>query len=86
MRIKACEDLSFCNHSFCVISEHFSGNRAVHDGGDFLNDCMEVLSFLGDQGRVRRYAGNESHVIGFANGFDISGINKKFHFFLLLSL
>ncbi len=42
---------------------------------------MEVLSFFGDQGRfVVTPEKVKSHVIGFANGFDISGINEKIPF------
>ena len=78
------EDFAFCDHAFRIIGEDFCGDRAIHDGGDLFDGGVEVFAFLGDQRRIRGDAGNKSHIIGFADGFHISGIDKKFHVILLL--
>lgn len=84
MRVKGSEDFAFCDHAFRIIGEDFCGDRAIHDGGDLFDGGVEVFAFLGDQRRIRGDAGNKSHIIGFADGFHISGIDKKFHVILLL--
>ena len=79
MRVEAGEDFAFCHHAFCIVGQDFRRNRAVYDGGDFLDGSVEIFAFLGDEGRIGGDAGNKAHVIGFANGFYIGGINEKFH-------
>ena len=81
VRIQSGQYFAFFNHAFCIVSQYFSGNRAVHNGCDFLNGGMEILPFLGNQGRIGGYTGNKSHIIGLANSLYISSINKKFHLF-----
>ena len=83
------ESVEYLEHNFPqldgrIIGEDFCGDRAIHDGGDLFDGGVEVFTFLGDQRRIRGDAGNKSHIIGFADGFHISGIDKKFHVILLL--
>ena len=79
MGIQSGQNLSFCYHAFCIVCQNFCGNRAVHNGSNFLNRSMEVLAFLCNQRRIRGDSGNKAHVIGFADCFYIGGINEKFH-------
>ncbi len=79
MRVEAGEDFAFCHHAFCIVREDFCRNRAVYDGSDFLNGSVEIFAFLSNQRGIGGDAGNKAHVIGFANGFYIGGINEKFH-------
>ena len=61
-----------------------AADRTVHDGGDLFDHFFKIPAFLGDQGRIRGHAADHAHVVGLADIFYLSCVNKKSHNTVLL--
>ena len=55
------------------------GFRLGHELQNLRDAVLEFHAFLGDQGRVRRHAGQDADFVGFLNIRDIGSIDEKFH-------
>ena len=79
--------MQFCN--FTALSNHalsinrrsldLARDRSINNRSDFFQNLIKITALFGNQAGVCSHATNNAHVIGFANIFNIRGINKKLH-------
>jgi hypothetical protein len=77
----SCNFAAFLNHALgiCGGRFHLAADWPIHNGGDFLDNLIEIPALFCNQRRICRYAANNAHIICFTDIFYIRCINKKFH-------
>ena len=78
---------AFLDHTFRVGggSLYLATDRAVHDGGDLLDNFVKIPAFLCNQGRVGGHTADHAHIICLADILYLSCVNKKSHNTVLLT-
>ncbi len=64
------------DHRFGVAFADFGRDRAIDERGDLLDDVLEFPALFSDEGWVRGNAGKDAVASGFADFFDIRGIDE----------
>ena len=75
-RLDGIELMGLGEHAFTVLGRDLGGDRAIDELGDMLDDFLLAETFLRDQGRVRRDAGDERPMAGLLDFLQVCRIDE----------